>query len=73
MFGDKIGEGTFGLVYKGQWRGSPVAVKMLKMQNITERALQEFRKELQILTYVAFFRGVFFIVYFFLAGEGREQ
>lgn len=48
-FGDRIGEGTFGLVYKATWRGSPVAVKMLKMQNITEHALQEFRKELQIL------------------------
>eukprot|EP00026_Physarum_polycephalum_P008876 Phypoly_transcript_08979.p1 GENE.Phypoly_transcript_08979~~Phypoly_transcript_08979.p1 ORF type:complete len:344 (+),score=53.93 Phypoly_transcript_08979:284-1315(+) len=50
MFGDRIGEGTFGLVFKAHWRGSPVAVKMLKMQNITEHALQEFRKELQILT-----------------------
>ena len=59
MFGDRIGEGTFGLVYKANWRGSPVAVKMLKMQNITEHALQEFRKELQILTYVR--------------GEGEER
>jgi len=49
-FGDRIGEGTFGLVYKATWRGSPVAVKMLKMQSITDHALQEFRKELQILT-----------------------
>jgi len=46
----KLGEGTFGVVYKGDWRGSSVAVKVMKMQNVTEQALLEFRKELNILS-----------------------
>jgi hypothetical protein len=50
--GQQIGEGTFGQVFKGLWRGSPVAVKTLKMQILPDRVLQEFRKELQILAYV---------------------
>lgn len=42
---DKIGEGRFGSVYKGNWHGS-VAVKMLNMDHIDDRkTLETFKQE----------------------------
>jgi len=47
--GAKLGEGAFGIVYKAKWRGTAVAVKELKYQNLNEEVLEEFRKEISIL------------------------
>ena len=44
----RIGQGTFGEVFKGFWHG-PVAVKKLKQHNIGEAVLAEFKNEVAAL------------------------
>jgi predicted Ser/Thr protein kinase len=48
-FQEKLGEGTFGVVHKGKWRGLMVAAKQLKFQNLTQDVIDEFQKELSLL------------------------
>jgi predicted Ser/Thr protein kinase len=40
---DQIGGGGFSLVYKGFWRGTPVAIKKWFDPNMTDQLMQEFR------------------------------
>jgi len=50
-----LGEGAFGTVHKGKWRGTPVAVKTLKrLTNATadKVALAEFRTELALIQHL---------------------
>ena len=42
-------------VYRGKWHGTPVAIKRLKQQNLTEEVLDDFKKELAILAYFSLF------------------
>lgn len=44
-----VGEGTFGIVFKSQWRGEMVAVKLLKMQGLSQRALAQLSEEMRIM------------------------
>ena len=37
--------GSFGYVYKGNYRGADVAIKKLKKQNLTKKQLDEFTQE----------------------------
>jgi B-Raf proto-oncogene serine/threonine-protein kinase len=46
--GEKIGSGSFGTVYKGEWHGD-CAVKMLNVTNPTESQLQAFKNEIDVL------------------------
>eukprot|EP01102_Stenamoeba_stenopodia_P012134 TRINITY_DN3792_c0_g1_i2.p1 TRINITY_DN3792_c0_g1~~TRINITY_DN3792_c0_g1_i2.p1 ORF type:complete len:732 (-),score=135.02 TRINITY_DN3792_c0_g1_i2:82-2277(-) len=46
----KIGEGSFGEVFKGKWRGSELAVKRLFRQQADARILLELRKESVIMS-----------------------
>ena len=46
-----IGQGAFGRVFKGRWRGTPVAVKMLVCQELTSDVVKEFRDEVAVLRY----------------------
>eukprot|EP01118_Nematostelium_gracile_P019969 TRINITY_DN94_c0_g1_i1.p1 TRINITY_DN94_c0_g1~~TRINITY_DN94_c0_g1_i1.p1 ORF type:complete len:869 (-),score=231.30 TRINITY_DN94_c0_g1_i1:60-2339(-) len=46
---DLIGSGNYGEVYKGEWRNIPVAIKKLKMGNISQKQLLEFREELALV------------------------
>ncbi len=42
--------GSYGVVYKGKWKGVEVAVKRLVKQKLDERALLEFRAEVAFLS-----------------------
>lgn len=44
-----IGEGTYGVVYKGTWRGLTVAYKKLKTQFMTKVEIDEFYRESALL------------------------
>jgi hypothetical protein len=46
-FGEKVGEGEFGVVYRASYLGTPVAVKVLKDNDAV--ALGDFRTELNVL------------------------
>lgn len=45
---EKVGGGCFGSVFKGECRGKEVAIKKLFRQDLTEKALNDFRKEVEI-------------------------
>ncbi|KAL4226447.1 hypothetical protein ACF0H5_014430 [Mactra antiquata] len=48
IFGPRIGSGSFGTVFKGQWHGA-VAVKRLNVTNPTPAQLQAFKNEVAVL------------------------
>ncbi|XP_038972019.1 probable serine/threonine-protein kinase SIS8 isoform X2 [Phoenix dactylifera] len=49
MLGERIGLGSFGEVYRGEWHGTEVAVKKFLNQEISSDALEEFRSEVRIM------------------------
>eukprot|EP01105_Mastigella_eilhardi_P009675 TRINITY_DN2280_c0_g1_i2.p1 TRINITY_DN2280_c0_g1~~TRINITY_DN2280_c0_g1_i2.p1 ORF type:complete len:542 (-),score=126.68 TRINITY_DN2280_c0_g1_i2:79-1704(-) len=46
---EKLGEGSYGVVYKAKWRSCVVAVKQLKTKEVDENFVQSFRHEIAIL------------------------
>ncbi|RLN11290.1 serine/threonine-protein kinase EDR1-like [Panicum miliaceum] len=44
--GERVGLGSFGEVYRGEWHGTEVAVKKFLQQDISSDALEEFRTEI---------------------------
>ncbi len=46
----KVGKGSYGVVFKGKWKGVEVAVKKLVKQKLDERVLLEFRAEMAFLS-----------------------
>lgn len=49
---EKIGGGCFGNVFKGTVRGKTVAIKKLHAQDMDQATLEEFRKEVEIMTHL---------------------
>ncbi|BFU18299.1 tyrosine kinase, putative [Entamoeba histolytica HM-1:IMSS-B] len=45
-----IGEGAFGLVFRGTYRGQDVAIKKMKARNLTEEQTKEFNHEVGMLS-----------------------
>jgi len=50
IFEKSIGKGSFGEVFKGTCRGQVVAVKVLNKQNLPEKALREFEREVILIS-----------------------
>jgi hypothetical protein len=50
QMGKQIGMGSYGVVYKGTWKGVDVAVKRFIKQNLDERRILEFRAEMAFLS-----------------------
>ncbi|PWA74275.1 serine-threonine/tyrosine-protein kinase catalytic domain-containing protein [Artemisia annua] len=49
--GERIGLGSYGEVYRGDWHGTEVAVKKFLDQEITVESLEEFKSEALILKF----------------------
>ncbi|AVK76543.1 serine-threonine kinase [Pandoravirus neocaledonia] len=47
---EPIGSGSYGVVYRGRWKGVDVAVKRLAKQRLTERRALDFRAEVAFLS-----------------------
>lgn len=48
-FEKKIGEGTFGEVWRGTCRGKEVAIKKMKKSDSDPKSLEDFKKEIEIM------------------------
>lgn len=44
-----VGSGSFGHVYRGEYRGADVAIKKLKKQNMGNQQLEDFAKEAMVM------------------------
>lgn len=49
MLGPRIGIGSYGEVYRGQWRQTDVAVKRFLEQEVSEGVLEEFKAEVSLM------------------------
>ncbi len=49
VFHQKLGEGSFGIVYRGTWRDTDVAIKQVKVEALDGEALSEFQSETKIM------------------------
>jgi serine/threonine protein kinase len=50
QIGKQVGMGSYGVVYRGKWKGVEVAVKRFIKQKLDERRMLEFRAEMAFLS-----------------------
>jgi len=50
QLGKQLGIGSYGVVFKGRWKGVEVAVKKFVKQKLDERHMLEFRAEMAFLS-----------------------
>ncbi|AQN68650.1 protein tyrosine kinase (PTK) family protein [Saudi moumouvirus] len=50
QMGKQIGQGSYGIVYNGKWKGVEVAVKKFVKQKLTEKQMLDFRAEVALLS-----------------------
>ncbi len=50
QLGKQIGQGSYGVVYRGKWKGVDIAVKRFIKQKLDERNMLEFRAEMAFLS-----------------------
>ncbi len=48
--GVRIGIGSFGEVFRGIWRGTEVAIKVLLEQDLTKENMEDFCNEISLLS-----------------------
>jgi len=49
--GIKLGEGGFGVVYRGDWQGNAVAIKKLSMNRpLSEKEIDDFQQEMELMS-----------------------
>nr|UMO80375.1 Serine/threonine protein kinase [Pandoravirus aubagnensis] len=58
---EPIGAGSYGVVYRGRWKGVDVAVKRLAKQRLTERRALDFRAEVACLSELSHPNVVLFV------------
>jgi len=49
VFEQELGRGAYGVVYRGKWRQSPVAVKVMHVDNMDFQALNNFQAESELM------------------------
>ncbi|CAM6019611.1 unnamed protein product [Sphagnum balticum] len=49
IMGEPIGQGSYGKVYRADWQGSDVAVKVFLDQHVKAEAIEEFKAEVAIM------------------------
>jgi Protein tyrosine and serine/threonine kinase len=65
QFGEQVGIGSFGTVYKGQWRDQVVAIKVIRgkdgsfnAEDLDEKHVEEFSSEAKVMTQIPMHENV---------------
>jgi predicted Ser/Thr protein kinase len=48
-FAERLGEGSYGVVFKGTWQHTEVAIKQLKLAEPSQEATDEFQREVKVM------------------------
>lgn len=48
-FSKELGKGAFGIVFKGQWRHTDVAIKKLLTDKLSEKQMEDFSNEAKLI------------------------
>lgn len=49
---DKLSEGGYGIVYRGKWNETTVAIKQIKMDIVQQDKLEEFKTEINVMSVI---------------------